>query len=56
LDAVAGAVKQDNAQFVFKLANLAAQGGLRHVQLLRRAGKIKFTGHSGKIAKVTEFH
>jgi hypothetical protein len=53
---VVSAFEQLDAKLVFELANLAAQGGLRHVQLLRRAGEIQFTGHGGKIAQMTEFH
>jgi hypothetical protein len=56
LDAAPRAFEQDDAQFVFELANLAAQGGLRHVQLLRRAGEVEFTRHGGEIPQMTKFH
>ena len=56
LDAAPRAVEQCDAQFVLKLPNLAAQGGLRHVQLLRRAGEVEFTRHGGEIAQMTQFH
>ncbi len=56
MDSVAGAFEQPDTQFVFELANLAAQGRLRHMQFLRRPGEVKLTGHTGKIAQMTQFH
>jgi hypothetical protein len=56
LDAAPRAFEQDDAQFVFELANLAAQGGLRHVQLLRGAGEVEFARHGGEIAQMKQFH
>jgi len=45
-----------DAHLFFELANLAAQRGLRHAQLLRCPREIQFSGDGDKIAQVPQFH
>jgi len=53
---VARAFEHIRAQRLFKLLDGAAQGGLRDMQSLGRAGEAQFFRHGLKVAKVAEFH
>jgi hypothetical protein len=44
--------EQGNAEIVFQLADLAAQGRLRNVQLLRGLAEVQVFGDSEKVAYV----
>ena len=50
----AGAVKQCKAQSVFKLRQLLAQRGLRHIKQLRGAGQIAQLGDMGYQAQMLD--
>ena len=50
------AVKQDDAQFLFELADLVRQRGLGDVSLLRRAGEIEGVGNGIKVTQMAQFH
>ena len=50
------AQKQRNAKVLFQLSNLAAEGRLRDVQLLRRFAEVKAFRNRYKVPNMTEFH
>ena len=52
----AAAVQQAAAQLVLQQLDLAADGGLRHVQALRRAGEAALLGHGPEHLQLAHIH
>ena len=50
------AYEQHDTQIIFELTNLAAQRGLRDVQLFRRLREVEVFRDSDEIPNVTQFH
>lgn len=50
------AQKEGNTKVLFQLSNLAAQGRLRDVQLLRRFAEVKALRNRDKVPNMTKFH
>jgi hypothetical protein len=50
------AQKEGNTKVLFQLSNLAAEGRLRDVQLLRRFAEVKALRNGYKVPNMTKFH
>jgi hypothetical protein len=50
------AFEKRGSKFLFKVANLAAERRLRHVQTLGSPGDVLLLGHGNKVAEMAKFH
>jgi len=50
------AFEQRRAEFIFEIANLAAQGGLSHAQARRGFREVQQLSHGHKVTQMSQFH